>query len=61
MVTYLNVAEIICFEFENWKFGLENWNKKDIEKERRWETVFYFLVLLLTYCSANCSVYIYSF
>jgi len=22
----LNVAEIICFEFENWKFGLENWN-----------------------------------
>ena len=39
----LNVAEIICFEFENWKFGLENWNQKDIEKGRRWETLGFLL------------------
>jgi hypothetical protein len=28
MVSYLNVAEMVCFEFGNW-----NW--KDFEKERR--------------------------
>jgi hypothetical protein len=32
MVTYLNVVEIICFEFETWKFGLEIGTKRTLRK-----------------------------